>query len=259
MGDPHAQPAEAPGRGGGPDRVRGRAEDRRPGDLAGVRERRADAGRYPWRRRDRRGGDPEPAHDQVHPAARGRCAAAARGARRGVPAALGLREAERTEGRRRRAHVRQPAQLRRRLDPPARPAARRRTPALDVVIRRGGGRGAVAGHPVRVARVAARARLQGEPRRGRLQRHRAAGRGLSRLGGAPRLAGLRDRRRGGEGQRPRAAAQPGRGGARAARGDRLEVPADDGHDDPQERGMERGADRPHDPVRQPRAGAGLRA
>ena len=85
-----------------------------------------------------------------------------------------------------------------------------------------------------------------------------AGRGLSRLGGAPRLAGLRDRRRGGEGQRPRAAAQPWGGGARAARGDRLEVPADDGHDDPQERGMERGADRPHDPVRQPRAGAGLR-
>ena len=46
-------------------------------------------------------------------------------------------------------------------------------PALDLVLRRRRGRGAVAGHPVRVARVAARARLQGEPRRGGVPRHRA--------------------------------------------------------------------------------------
>ena len=85
--------------------------------------------------------------------------------------------------------------------------------------------------PVRVARVAARARLQGQPGRDRAPGHRLAGRRLPRLGGAARAARLRDRRRGGEGQRPRAAAEPRRGGARAARRDRLEVPADDRHDD----------------------------
>ena len=52
-----------------------------------------------------------------------------------------------------------------------------------------------------------------------------------RLAGAPRRAGLRDRRRRRQGRRRRAAAPPGRGRARPALGDRLEVPAHDrGHD-----------------------------
>ena len=82
-----------------------------------------------------------------------------------------------------------------------------------------------------VARVDARARLQGQPRR-RAARHRGRGGGrLPRLGGAPRPARLRDRRRGREGGRPRPAAPARRGRARAARGDRVEVPAVDRHDD----------------------------
>ena len=121
----------------------------------------------------------------------------------------------------------------------------------------GRGRRARVRHPPRVARLAARARLPGEPRR-RGARHGGRGRGrLQRLAGAPRPARLRDRRRGGEGGRPRPPAPARRGRARAARGDRLEVPAHHRDDDAEERGLERRPDRPHGPVRRARAGAGL--
>ena len=70
-------------------------------------------------------------------------------------------------------------------------------------------------HGFRVNRDIERAR---HPRRG--------GRGLPRLGGAPRPARLRDRRRGRQGRRARAPAAARRGRARAARRDRLEVRAD---------------------------------
>ena len=76
------------------------------------------------------------------------------------------------------------------------------------------------------------------------------------LGGAPRLARLRDRRRRGEGERPGHAARPRRGGPRAARGDRLEVPADDRHDHAEPGHVERRPDRPHGAVRLARAGPG---
>ena len=62
-------------------------------------------------------------------------AGAGRGARRGLPADRRLQSAQRAPRRGRRADLRQPAQLRRRLDPPARPRARRRTAALDLVLR----------------------------------------------------------------------------------------------------------------------------
>ena len=100
-----------------------RAEDRRARDLARLRGRRARARGDARRRRDRRGRDPQPAHDQGDPAARRGRAAAARGARRGLPAARGVRRAQRAARRRRRADLRQPAQLRGRLDPPARSRA----------------------------------------------------------------------------------------------------------------------------------------
>ena len=88
----------------------------------------------------------------------------------------------------------------------------------------------------RVARVAARARLPGEPRRGGARRPSTqVVAACRRVGGAPRPARLRDRRRGREGGRPRAAAPARRGGPRAARGDRVEVPAHDGHDDAERR------------------------
>ena len=124
-----------------------------------------DAGRHPRRRRDRRGGDPEPAHDQGDPAARGRRAAAARGARRGLPAAPASRELNEQ-----RAEAGEPtfanprnsaAGSIRQLDP--RLAASRPLSMWAYGI--GAVEGLGARHPVRVARMAARARLPGEPRR----------------------------------------------------------------------------------------------
>ena len=81
------------------------------------------------------------------------------------------------------------------------------------------------------AAVAARSRLPGQSRH-RLAADRGRGRqAVPGLAGAPRGAGLRDRRRRREGAGSRAAA-PARGRrARPALGDRVEVPADDeGHD-----------------------------
>ena len=125
----------APGRRAGRDPLRDRAEGGRPGDLARLRGRRVRAGSHARQRRGGGAGDREPAHDRRHPAPdRGR-AAAARGARRGVPAARRLRPAERAARRGGRAHLRKPAQLGRRLDPPARPEAHRLAPAVDVGLR----------------------------------------------------------------------------------------------------------------------------
>ena len=144
-----ARPRAARHRGQG-DPLRHRAEGGRPGDLAHLRGRRLHPGRDPRRRAGRRGRDPEPAHDEVDPAAdRGR-ARAGRGARRGLPADRGLREAERAARRRGRGDLRQPPELRRGLDPPARPEARRRAAA-----RRCGPTGsapAAAGSPTATAR-----------------------------------------------------------------------------------------------------------
>ena len=53
-------------------RVRRRAEDRRPGDLAALRGRRARARRHARQRRGRRGRHAQPAHDRRDPAARSR-------------------------------------------------------------------------------------------------------------------------------------------------------------------------------------------
>ena len=108
-----------------------------------------DARRDARQRRDRRGRHPQPAHDRRDPAAdRGR-AAAGRGARRGLHAARRLRRAQRAPRRGRRVDVHEPAQLRRRHDPPARPEAHRRAPAVDLGLRRSASRdGLDARHPV---------------------------------------------------------------------------------------------------------------
>ena len=125
---------------------------------------------------------------------------------------------QRAARRRGRADLRQPAQLRRGLDPPARPGAGRRAAAVDVVLldrraRGDGVRHATWSRSSGCASTASRSTATSsahddlDARRG----------GLPRLGGAARVARLRDRRRGGEGRRPGAAASPRRGGARAAR------------------------------------------
>ena len=70
-----------------------------------------------------------------------------------------------------------------------------------------------------------------------------------------RGARLRDRRRRRQGRRPGALARARRRRPRAALGDRLEVPADDGDDDAQQDRLERRPDRAPGPVRDARAGA----
>ena len=110
-------------------------------------------------------------------------------------------------------------------------------------------------HPQRRDRVAARARLPGQ------RRHRDAGergggrRALQVVGGEPRAPRLRDRRRRRQGRRPGALARARRRRARAALGDRVEVPADDGDDDAQRDRLERRTDGPHGAVRDARAGS----
>ena len=133
-------------------------------------------------------------------------------------------EAERTD-------LRQPAQLGRRLDPPARPGAGRRTAALELDLRDRRRARPRPRHPHGRGRVAERARLQGQPRHRPPPGRRGGGRALPLVGGAARVARLRDRRRRRQGRRAGAVAGAGRGRARAALGDRLEVPADDGDDE----------------------------
>ena len=166
-----------------------------------------------------------------------------------------LRRAERAARRAGALDLHEPAQRGRRHDPPARPEARRRAPALDVVLRRRGDRGRRVLDPLGRARVAARARLPGE-RRHQAPRRRGRGRRpVQGVGGAPRRARLRDRRLRRQGRRHRAAAAARRRRARPAVGDRVEVPADHRGHAAQGHRVERRQVRRPPPVRRPRAGA----
>ncbi len=144
--------------------LRRRAEDRRPGDQPPLSRRRARAGRHARQRRDRRGRHAQPAHDRRDPPAHRGRAAAAGGPRRGVHVAEGLHGAQRAPRRSGRVDVHEPAQLRRRHDPPARPRGRRQAAAVDLVLPGGRHRGTLASRPLRGAGVAARARLPRQPR-----------------------------------------------------------------------------------------------
>ena len=143
-----------------------------------------------------------------------------------------LRAHERRARRARRAALRQPAQLRRRRGPPARPAHQRGPAArlLHLRPRLGGGRQA-AGEPLRDARVAEQAGLQDQPAHRALRQHRRRLASLRELGGEARAARLRDRRHRREGRRPAPAGRAGRRRPRAALGDRVQVPADAAHDE----------------------------
>ena len=117
------------------DLLRDRAEDRRSGDLADLRERRLRPRRDPRRRHDRRGRQPQPAHDQVDPAADPRRARADRGPRRDLLPALRLRPSS-TSDRAEPACRRSPTRA---TPPPGRCAsstrAGRRAPAADLGLR----------------------------------------------------------------------------------------------------------------------------
>ena len=131
------------------------------------------------------------------------------------------------------------------------------TAALDLVLRDRGGPRSRVRHPHGGGRVAGGQGLQGQSRHRPSPGHRVRGRALQVVGGAPRDARLRDRRRRRQDRRAAAVAAAGRGRARAALGDRLEVPADDRDDEAQGRGLERGQDRAPGPLRRTRAGPRL--
>ena len=113
----------------------------------------------------------------------------------------------------------------------------------------------LATHTEEVAWLAERG-FKVNPDTGHHSEHRLRRRALPLVGGAPRRARLRDRRRRGQDRRAGAVAGAGRGRPRAALGDRLEVRADHRDDDDEERRLERGAHRAPGPLRD--AGAGPR-
>ena len=145
-------------------RLRRRAQDRRPRDLADLRGRPLRAGRHPRRRRRGRGRHRQPAHDPGDPAApadrrrRGRRPRVVEVRGEVYLPLRGLRRAQRDPRRGRPADLRQPAQLGRRQPAPDRPGGDGGAAAVDLVLRRRLRRGPGAAHPDRRPGVAARAR-----------------------------------------------------------------------------------------------------
>ena len=185
-------------------------------------------------------------------------AAAARGARRGLPADLGLPRAERAARRHGPEAGAEPAQRRGRLAAAEELGDHRRPSARDVGLRHRRARGARLRDAVGVARVAARARLPHEPARRAARVDRGGREALRRVGDEARRARLRDRRHRRQGRLGRPAAAPRRAARAAALGARLQVGADDRADDAEQ---DRDPRRPHgraQPVGDARAGRGRR-
>ena len=253
--DAHRQPPQAARHQRLGVQLHDRAEDRRPGDLAHLRGRRPHPRRHPRRRPHRRGRDPEPAHDRRDPAEHPRRAAPDRSARRGLPADRRLQSAQRAPRRGRRSRP-SPTRATR---PPARSASS--TPRWPPNGRsRSGATGSAPSAGLDLPTHSDEVEWLGErgfkvnPDTDAPRRHRVGGRALPLVGGAARAARLRDRRRRRQGRRAGAVAGAGRGRPRAALGDRLEVPADDGDDEAARRRLERRPDRPPGPLRDARAG-----
>ena len=177
----------------------------------------------------------EPAHDQGDPAAhaRRRRAAAARGARRGLPAALRLPRAERAARRDRPEARAEPAQRRGRLAAAEELGDHRRPPA-----RRSGStaRGAPRGPRLRrrsarrssgcASTASARTRYAE-----RLESIEEVAKRCAEWETAADRARLRDRRDRDQGRLARPAAAPRRAARAAALGARVQVGADDGADE----------------------------
>ena len=207
-----------------------RAQGRRARDQPALRGRPPRARAHPRRRPHRRGRHPQRQDDRLDPAP-ARCqrrvpgAEPARGPRRGVPAGAGLRAAQRGDGGRRQADVRQPAQRgcwltaaegpQGHRDPsPGHGLPRHRCPqGLRA-------QGAVGG----VRRPEGMGPADQQPGQGR--QGTEAGGGVRRaLRRAPARRRARDRRGRGQGRRREPPAPARLDQPRAAVGDRLQVPA----------------------------------
>ena len=223
---PHPPLPGAQGRGG--DRAQCRAQDRRPLRQPALRERRIHHRRDARRRHGRRGHHREPEARRRHPAqAEGRAPAEAdRDPRRGLFPARRVLRAEQGAREGRRAGLRQSAQRRGRLGAAARPQHHQVAAAeiLRLCDGRGAGLAQRAEAAFRGARPAEEMGLRGQPQDPRRQDARRRARLLRRAGQGARRPQLRHRRRGLQGQRPRAAEPPGLRRPRAALGDRAQVP-----------------------------------
>ena len=195
-----------------------RAEDRRQLHRPYLRGRRARAGGHPRRRHHRRGRDREHAHG----AATCPCACARRRAgvhrRRGWrrwscaarcicrrTASSALNAAAEEDGPR---PLREPAQRCCRVASPEGCGRDEDARPLYLYVRHRRRRRLGGGGPVGASAVAAEGRLPREPGRAAVHHRRGSARLLPRAPGAPRVAALRDRRRGGEGERLRPASAP---------------------------------------------------
>ena len=189
-------------------RLRARAEDRRPRDQPHLRERRLHARRDARRRRGRGGRHRQLAHDQRDPVAhaRRRRAAAPRGARRGLHAALRLSRAQRAARRRRQEADAEPAQCRRRLAAPEGLAHHCGAAVVLLGIRDRRARRRRPAEPLGNARVAQGARLSDQPVRRTARVDRRGRKGVPRVGAEAWRPRLRDRRDRDQGRRLRAAA-----------------------------------------------------
>ena len=191
---PHRALPEARRRQG---RFLGRAEDRRPLDVAALRGRRARHRGDPRRRRRRRG------RHRQHPHARRRAAEAERpqrprhlrGARRGLHDQEGLPRAQRAAEGGRRHHLRQSAQLGRGLAPAEGPDHHRLAPPRLLRLCLGRDERDAGGYAERHDRLVRALRLQDQSADQALSLRRGAARVPSVDRGAARKARLRHRRR----------------------------------------------------------------
>ena len=174
------------GRAARPHRDRGhhlrrRAQARRPRDLAALRGRPARPRRHPRQRRDRRGRDRQRGHDRrPPPEAQGpQGPRRARGAGRGLHVARRVRRAQPPAGREGRPALRQPAQRRGGLAAPdRRVASPRAATSRCSATSRAWSRAARSSVAPRDARLAARARVPGEPADRAARRRRGGARVL---------------------------------------------------------------------------------
>ena len=235
LGDADPQPAQAARHQPRRVQLHDRAEDRRPRDLAHLRGRRPGPRRHPRRRPDRRGRHPQPAHDRLDPAADRRRAGADRGPRRGLPPRSPPSKRS-TSAAPRPASRRSPTPA---TPPPARSASStRRSPPSGRSRSGATGSAPPAGStspPTPTSSSGCASAASRSTPTPTTTRRRVGRRALPLVGGAPRGARLRDRRRRRQGRRAGALARARRRRPRAALGDRLEVPADDGDDEAEAR------------------------